>query len=87
MNAPFTVFAVPINPGDDPKKIGVDFKKRNGFLFRGKASLYGKIFVKDGEGEEKQYKLMILKNKFYDPNEDNPKYDSDTTEAEDGIEF
>jgi hypothetical protein len=77
MNAPYTVYAVILKPGEDPTKVGVDFKKRNGFLFKGKKSLYGKIFLKDDHDQEVQYKIMILKNDFYKLETDNPKYDSE----------
>lgn len=68
MDAPFTVFAVRLPDGcsaEQAKEIGISLDTRNGFLFKGKKSLYGKMYVKRADGGEDQFKIMVLKNKFY----------------------
>jgi len=57
----FIVYMVPIPEDVDPKTIGVDFKKQNGFLFtsRNKKSLYG---VARYGGV--RYKMMVVRNKY-----------------------
>ncbi len=56
----FIIYMVPIPEDTDPKTIGVDFKKQNGFLFssRNKRSLYG--IARQGDV---RYKMMIVRNR------------------------
>ena len=54
----FIIFAAPIPEGADPKSVGVDFKKQNGFMYRGPKSLFGMMRV-----GEQRFKIMIVANR------------------------